>query len=58
MRNRLAMLSASFLLISTAGMAQTPPVSPSQPPAPALLPLTGTVDIGGLFSTTDGDEAR
>jgi putative beta-barrel porin MtrB/PioB len=57
MRNRVAMMSPLFLLLSTAGLAQTPGAAPGQTPAPTP-PLSGTVDIGGQFTTTDGDEAR
>jgi len=57
MRNRLAMLSALFLLLSTAGRAQPPSTGQSQAPT-ARPPMSGTVDIGGLFTTADGDQAR
>jgi MtrB/PioB family decaheme-associated outer membrane protein len=41
------------------GSAQTPQPQPAQPaPAAPATPLSGTVDIGGRFTTTDGDEAR
>ena len=60
MRNRLLMLIAALLLVPVPGMAQTP--QPPQPPqtqtAPPASPFTGLADVGGLFTTTDGDEAR
>jgi len=57
MRNRLLMLTAALLLASRPGAAQTPQAPQTQPQAPAS-PLTGMVDIGGLFTTTEGDAAR
>lgn len=57
MRNRLVMLTAALLLASRPGAAQTPQAPQTQPQAPTS-PLTGVVDIGGLFATTEGDEAR
>jgi len=57
MRNRLMMLTAALLLASSPGAAQTPLAPQAQPQAPAS-PFTGVVDVGGLFSTTEGDEAR
>ncbi|HEX2444861.1 MAG TPA: MtrB/PioB family outer membrane beta-barrel protein [Vicinamibacterales bacterium] len=51
-------LAAAFLAVSSPGLAQTPQPQPSQPTrAPTAAP-SGTVDIGGRFTTTDGDEAR
>ena len=60
MRNRLVMLTAVLLLGSRApGMAQAPPSPPLQTAAPApASPFTGGVDLGGLFTATDGDAAR
>jgi len=57
MRNRLLMLIAALLLIPFRGMAQTPQ-PPQAPTAPPASPFTGLADVGGLFTTTDGDEAR
>jgi MtrB/PioB family decaheme-associated outer membrane protein len=60
MRNRftkIAMTVAALLLASRAGIAQTPQPPQNQPPAPSPL-FTGSVDVGGLFTSTDGDEAR
>jgi MtrB/PioB family decaheme-associated outer membrane protein len=60
MHTRLIVLIAACLLASPA-MAQGPQAPQGQPAAPAAgaTPLfTGTVDVGGLFTTTDGDEAR
>ena len=55
MRNRILMITAALLFACRPGAAQTP--AAPQAPAPAV-PFTGTVDVGGLFTTTDGDEAR
>jgi MtrB/PioB family decaheme-associated outer membrane protein len=55
MRNRLLTLTAALFLISRAGNAQTAQSAQTSTPT---LPANGTVDIGGLFTTTDGDEAR
>ena len=54
MRNRLVGLTAVLLMAATAGWAQTPQPTPA---VPTSL-LRGTVDVGGLFTATDGDEAR
>ncbi|HXW08710.1 MAG TPA: MtrB/PioB family outer membrane beta-barrel protein [Vicinamibacterales bacterium] len=62
MTMRVFTLTAAFLLVSRAGIAQSPPQTPAQPapaPAPATTtPFGGTADVGGLFTTTGGDEAR
>ena len=59
MRDRLLILTAAILLASGAAAAQAPKPAPAQTPSPAPAELfTGTVDVGGLFTTTDGDEAR
>jgi hypothetical protein len=55
MRNRVLMLAAALFPMAPAGTAQTTPSAQTQTPA---LPANGTVDIGGQFTTTDGDEAR
>jgi MtrB/PioB family decaheme-associated outer membrane protein len=52
MRYRVLMIGALLCLAPRAGVAQQPTV-----PA-ALSGLTGTVDVGGMFTATDGDEAR
>ncbi|MBI4487051.1 MAG: MtrB/PioB family outer membrane beta-barrel protein [Acidobacteria bacterium] len=53
MRDKLVFLTAALLLAAAPGRAQAPQ------PAPVPTPLfAGTVDVGGLFTTTDGDEAR
>ncbi|OFW05243.1 MAG: hypothetical protein A3I61_10840 [Acidobacteria bacterium RIFCSPLOWO2_02_FULL_68_18] len=57
MRNRLTVLTAALLLASVPGWAQAPQPAPAAAPVPTPL-LTGTIDVGGLFTTTDGDEAR
>ena len=54
MRNTFLMLIAVLLLGPRLAMAQAQPA----PQAPAASPVRGTVDVGGLFSTTDGDAAR
>jgi MtrB/PioB family decaheme-associated outer membrane protein len=47
-----------LLLVSRPGVAQTPQLPQAAPvPVPASA-LGGTVDIGGLFTTAEGDEAR
>ena len=43
-------LVSALLLIPSPASAQAPP--------PATGQATGTVDVGGMFTTTDGDEAR
>ena len=66
MRNRLLFLTAALLLASSSGWAQAPsPLAsatqgtPAQAPPAVPAPLfSGTVDIGGLVTTVDGDEAR
>jgi hypothetical protein len=55
MRNRILTIAA-LLLTARAGYAQTP--SQAAQPQAGTSPFAGTVDIGGLFTTTDGDEAR
>ncbi|HEY5618905.1 MAG TPA: MtrB/PioB family outer membrane beta-barrel protein [Vicinamibacterales bacterium] len=57
MRNRFVILTAALLLASRLGYGQTPQAPQTQPQAPPS-PFIGTVDVGGLFTTTDGDEAR
>ena len=51
MRNTRLTLTAALLLIPHLALAQAP--QPVQGQA-----ATGTADIGGMFTTTDGDEAR
>jgi MtrB/PioB family decaheme-associated outer membrane protein len=56
------MLIVLSLLASDLVTAQAPQVPQGQPATPATAgvtsTLTGTVDFGGLFTSTDGDEAR
>ena len=52
MRYRSWMIGALLCLAPQTGLAQQPTT-----PAP-LSGLTGTVDVGGMFTATDGDEAR
>ena len=54
---RTRFLTIAVLLLSVRmGYAQAPPRQPAQPTASS--PFQGNVDFGGLFTTTDGDEAR
>jgi Spy/CpxP family protein refolding chaperone len=57
MRTRLVMLTAALLFVARAVAAQTPQAPPA-PAAPGSSPFRGTVDVGGLFTATDGDAAR
>ena len=50
MRTTHLMLAVALLLIPQFTWAQAPQVAPT--------PATGQVDVGGMFTTTDGDEAR
>jgi hypothetical protein len=52
MRNRL-MMGAAALLLASATYAGA-----QEKPQPETTPSTGRIDIGGRFTTTDGDEAR
>ena len=56
MRNHLSTLTLAILLASGAASAQVQPAPAT--PAGATPTARGTVDIGGMFTTTDGDEAR
>ena len=58
MRIRPIIIAATLVLPCRAG-AQ-PPQTPAPPPGEtgAAQAFRGTLDIGGLFTTTDGDEAR
>ena len=57
MRDRCILVTAAFLLIAGPAMAQAPQAP--QPPAPgAASPFSGSADFGGVFTATDGDEAR
>lgn len=55
MRNTFWTLTAALVLAAPPALAQTAP--PGQPAVPTPL-LQGTIDFGGLFTTTTGDEAR
>src|SRR5262245_1368504 len=57
MRNRCMMSIAALLLAARAAVAQPQPPQ-TQAPGAIRPPLGGTLDFGGLFTTTDGDEAR
>ena len=52
MRYRFLMIGALLCLAPRPGMAQQPATPP------VLSGFTGTLDVGGLFTGTDGDEAR
>jgi hypothetical protein len=56
MRTKIVMLIAMLALGSSAGLAQTP--QPAGVQQASILPYTGTVDVGGLFTGTTGDAAR
>jgi MtrB/PioB family decaheme-associated outer membrane protein len=58
MRNRHVMLTAALLVFASPVWAQAPQPSSAQAPAAPAPLFRGTTDIGGLFTTTDGDEAR
>lgn len=60
MRHTFALLTAASLLIAGPALAQTPPTpAPARTLAPAKTsPFSGVLDIGGLFSNVDGDNAR
>jgi hypothetical protein len=49
MRNRCLTIAAALLLLPQLAAAQA---------QPAQTPAAGTVDVGGMFTTADGDEAR
>ena len=53
----LVILTLVLLLAPRPGSAQAPQAPQTQPPVPTTL-LSGSVDVGGLVTTTDGDEAR
>src|SRR5262245_660347 len=61
MRTRFMMLTAALLVLPGAALAQVPqapqPLQPGAAPG-STVPFTGTLDFGGLFTTTTGDEAR
>ena len=52
MRNKL-MIGTAALLLASATLARA-----QGQPQPETTPSNGTIDIGGRFTTTDGDEAR
>jgi hypothetical protein len=52
MRSKLLTISALLCLAPRVGLAQQPAIPP------VLSGFTGTVDVGGQFTGTDGDEAR
>ena len=57
MRDRCLVLTAALLLIAGPAMAQAPQAPQPQAPG-AVSPLRGSADFGGVFTATDGDEAR
>src|SRR5688572_16720526 len=59
MRDRRIVLTAALLLIAGPAMAQAPQAPKPQAQAPASVsPFRGSADFGGVFTATDGDEAR
>jgi MtrB/PioB family decaheme-associated outer membrane protein len=62
MRHTILWLLAALLLAARPGWGQSPgaPQTPQTPPAAAgaTTPFSGTLDVGGLFTGVDGDEAR
>ena len=52
MRNRL-MIGTAALLLASATLARA-----QEKPQPDTNPSSGTIDIGGRFTTTEGDAAR
>lgn len=57
MRNKLSIAAVVMLTAYGMAAAQTSAPSPAQAPG-ATAPLSGSLDIGGLFTTTEGDAAR
>ena len=57
MRDRFFLLTAALLLIAGPAMAQAPQAPQPQAPG-AVSPFRGSADFGGVFTATDGDEAR
>jgi MtrB/PioB family decaheme-associated outer membrane protein len=53
MRNRLMMIGTAALLLASAALAGA-----QDKPQEGATPSSGTIDIGGRFTSTDGDEAR
>jgi hypothetical protein len=53
MRNQILMLGAAALLVASATMAWA-----QDKPEPTPTPSNGSLDIGGRFTSTTGDEAR
>jgi MtrB/PioB family decaheme-associated outer membrane protein len=60
MRTRLLILTIALLLGARPALAQAPQTTPATPEPAQTLPggFRWTADVGGLFSTVDGDEAR
>ena len=57
MRDRLFLLTAALVLAAGPAMAQVLPAPQTQAPGTAS-PFNGSVEFGGVFTATDGDEAR
>ena len=57
MQDRRFVLTAALLLIAGPAMAQAPQAPQPQAPGTAS-PFRGSADFGGVFTVTDGDEAR
>jgi MtrB/PioB family decaheme-associated outer membrane protein len=59
MRCNQILFTLAFITASSAALAQTPqPAQAPKPATPASALGSGTVDVGGRFTTADGDEAR
>lgn len=58
MRTIYGLLTAALLLTPSVAAAQAAPAPQGPAQGTADAPFTGTLDVGGLFSTADGDEAR
>ena len=61
MRNKLLTVGAAALLLASTTMAwaqATPKPAPTAAPTATPEPSNGTLDIGGRFTSTTGDEAR
>src|SRR5687767_9300644 len=58
MRTSYLLLTAALLMTASPALAQAPTQTPAPAGQPAPPAFTGTLDLGGLFTSTEGDEAR
>ena len=58
MRTSYLQLTAALLMTASPALAQAPTQTPAPAGQPAPPAFTGTLDLGGLFTSTEGDEAR